>query len=322
MWFELKNDLFSISNLENLRKLINDLCYKHKYNFFVDISTIADQEIFDKIYPENTQIIIDYYDLYITKSPKDIITISNIEGDFNMDQAIIFIEEKFELILENDKYDGYFVDCLLREFNNKSKKIKRFKENNWFRYHNAGGADNIINTLEQKIGHFGSNKFLKCFVLVDSDLEYPSKENQKRRRLSEFCHENRIPFHILEKREMENYMPISIFESINSTNFFIRTYLDKLNCMQKDFIDIQNGFDRNKAKLKEEKIDVFNLFSNLLDEDFKKLETGIGSEFENYKRDYPKLFDKATQEGLIKRTKKQDDPDELRNLLIKIDELL
>ena len=37
MWFELKKDLFSDSYLTDLRKLIDDLCYKSKYNFFIDI---------------------------------------------------------------------------------------------------------------------------------------------------------------------------------------------------------------------------------------------------------------------------------------------
>ena len=37
MWFELKADLFCESYLIDLRKLINDLCYKNKYNFICEI---------------------------------------------------------------------------------------------------------------------------------------------------------------------------------------------------------------------------------------------------------------------------------------------
>ena len=46
----------------------------------------------------------------------------------------------------------------------KSKKIIHFKENNWFKYQNAGGATGVIKTIQQKINHLGNTKFLKSFV--------------------------------------------------------------------------------------------------------------------------------------------------------------
>lgn len=84
MWFELKADLFCESYFIDLRKLINDLCYKNKYNFFVDINQIDNESIFDQLYNENNEIIARFYEMFITTSPKNIITISNNGGDFSL----------------------------------------------------------------------------------------------------------------------------------------------------------------------------------------------------------------------------------------------
>ena len=322
MWFELKADLFCESYLIDLRKLINDLCYKNKYNFFVDINQIDNESIFDQLYNENNEIIARFYEMFITTSPKNIITISNNGGDFSLSEAIIFIEEKFELILENDMNDGEFVNCLLKEFNEKSKKIIHFKENNWFKYQNACGATGVINTIQQKINHFGNRKFLKCFVLVDSDLDYPQIENKKRKNLIDFCYNNNIPFHILHKREIENYLPLDIFNEINPTSLFVRTYIDRLDNNQRDFIDIENGINKSRKNLEKNKKEVFNFFSNLIENDFNNLRNGISSEFENFKRDYAKLFKKAKREGLLERTNHQTNPKELEEILEKITALL
>ena len=308
--------------MTDLRKLIDDLCYKSKYNFFIDIEQIENDLIFDQFYKENNEIIARFYEMFVTTNPKDIIIISNNDGDFNLSEAIIFIEEKFELILENDMNDGEFVNCLLKEFNEKSKKIIHFKENNWFKYQNAGGATGVINTIQQKINHFGNRKFLKCFVLVDSDLDYPQIENKKRKNLIDFCYNNNIPFHILHKREIENYLPLDIFNEINPTSLFVRTYIDRLDNNQRDFIDIENGINKSRKNLEKNKKEVFNFFSNLIENDFNNLRNGISSEFENFKRDYAKLFKKAKREGLLERTNHQTNPKELEEILEKITALL
>ncbi len=322
MWFELKKDIFSESNLEDLRKLMNDLCYKHRYNVFVDINQIENETIFDNFYPEINDVIFEYYNSYLNNSPKEVVIISNEQGDFTLSEAIIYVSEKYELVLENDKHDGEFFDSLLREFKGRSKKIKNFKSNNWFEYNNAGGATGIINTLEQKINHFGNNKFLKCFVLVDSDLEYPQTENPKRKSLIAFCLNNNIPFHVLHKREIENYLPLNIFENINTSHPFIRAYVDKLNNSQRDFIDIEKGLEKRRNNWGNEKQEVLNFFENLTNKEFDSLKVGLSNEFENFKRDFPKLFKKATQQGLIERTKYQENPNELKDILDKIAALL
>ena len=322
MWFELRADIFSEINVTDLRKLLDDLCYKRRYNIFVDLNQIENETIFDNFYPEINATILEYYNSYLNDSPKQVVIISNEQGDFTLSEAIIYITEKFEIVLENDKYDGEFFDCLLKEFKGKSKKINSFKDNNWLEYKNAGGATGIINTLEQKIKHFTNPKFLKCFVLVDSDLEYAQIENPKRNSLIEFCKVNNIPLHILYKREIENYLPLDILENLNTSNQFIRTLIDKLNDSQRDFINIEKGLEKRRNNWGNERHEVLNFYDNLTDNEFESLRDGLTAEFKNFKKDFPQLFRKATQEGLIERTKEQKNPNELKDILDKITALL
>ena len=324
MWFELKKDIFSDSHLMELRKLIDTICFKHKYNIFIDLTQIESEGLLANLYPETASNIIEFFNNYENTSPKKVFTISNIDGDFNLADAIIYVDEKFEIILENDKYDGCFLDCLLKEFKKKSKKINHFKDNNWLKYQNAGGATGIINTLQQKIKHLKNGKLLKCFVLVDSDLEFPSTNNPKRKDLEDFCIQNKIPIHILEKREIENYLPLDVFESINPQNPFISTFVsNKLSNEQRDYIDIENGLVKKRKNWGNDyKKEVFQLFSNLNDINFENITKGLNSEFGNFKKDYPQLFNKSSQLGLIDRTKHQNTPNELQEILEKISKLL
>ncbi len=84
MWFELKADIFLESNLTDLRKLITDLCYKRKYNFFVDIDQIENDTIFESFYSEFNEEIYEFYNTYFNDSPKNVVIISNNNGDFTL----------------------------------------------------------------------------------------------------------------------------------------------------------------------------------------------------------------------------------------------
>lgn len=323
MWVEIKKDIFSSNpNVEELRKLIQDLCFKHRYDFFIDINNIENESIFDEFYADNNAIIYQYFERYITENPKiDLFVTNESKSDFTVDEAIKYINKPFQIILENRNNDGYFLDALIREFKNKSKKIIRFKKEDWLRYEMAGGSG-IVHYLEaEKKQYNGDIKFLKCFVLLDSDLEYPQDPNPKRSKLVEYFNDNRIPFYILEKREIENYIPLDVIYSINTNSEFVKTLIG-LDSKFIDFIDIQNGFQMNIETLRKSKPDIFDYFSNLSEKEFDNLRYGLNQEFENFKNDYPKLFGKATQEGLVERTNKQINPNELQYIIQKINDLL
>jgi len=326
MWIEIKPEIFNSEiNIDDLRKLIQDLCYKHRYEIFIDITKINNQEIFDAFSESNNEMIYDFYNKYVNENKDIKYFISNnilSSNYFSVSEAIIYFNLPLLIILENSNNDGYFIDALIREFKNKAKKIERFKNERWIKYGMGGGSENILHYILGELKEFnGNNKFLKCFVLIDSDLEYPQVNNKKRKKLIDFFKKHNIPYHILEKREIENYLPVDIFENLDLTNNFIKSY-KKLSSIQKDYIDIQNGFQENKKGIEKKKPEVYNFYSDLSEKDFEDLRHGIKNLFENFKNDYPKLFEKATKIGLLERTNQQINSTELQDILNKINELL
>ena len=240
MWFEIKKDVYNeCSNIEEFRKLIQDLCYKHKFNFFLDITQIEDMDLFDKIYDTNCELIYAYYNSFINGKYKIDYSISNIDKDsFDISDAIKFINIQFIIFLENSDNDGHFLNSLIREFKSNGKKILKHKSENWLKYQMAGGAENIKHCIESEINHYkGDLRFLKCFVLFDSDKSFPEEVILNKQSLISYLESKDIHYHFLEKREIENYLPIEQFEQIDSTHKFIKTYVNSLNEVQKDYID-------------------------------------------------------------------------------------
>ena len=221
------------------------------------------------------------------------------------------------------------MDAIIREFRNSSKRIRQCKENFWLRYVNSGGSGNVEHTINAEIRNVGNNlKFLKCFVLIDSDLEFPQSTNSKRIKLITYLDSLNIPYHILEKREVENYLPVDLFNLINPKDNFIREYCDVLTSNQKDYIDIENGFNKSQENLQVDSPQVYSFYISEGDNEkslvakFSNLRYGLKRLFYNYKNEYPLLFVKASQAGLIERTKDQKTPNELSLILEKITKLL
>lgn len=312
MWIKLDNSLFETNeHIDGLRQLLQIMSYKSKFNFFIDINAIENENIFEFFYPEINEIINQNYNLYIISSPSCKVTVSEDENGISIAEAIILLSNQFYIILEHSTYDGHFLDALLREFKGKSKKINQHKLNGWLDYQMGGGAENIITLLNGK----DLNTY-RCFVLVDSDKEFPL-EPAKRTALENFCIHNNIPYHILEKREMENYMPLDIVEKNNLLSNPVKSYIS-LESVQQDFFDLQNGFTMSRRNLETEKNHVHLLYSNISETNYNNLRNGIKDEFQNFKRDFSELFVSATQQGLIQRTQEQNNPNELKEILDKI----
>lgn len=332
MWVEIKPEVFEDGqNLFELRKLIQDLCYKHKYEVYIDLPKVNGLSNFDGIYDEIKDIIDDYYNRYVIESALiDFFVCNDLNiKNFTVKEAITFFNLPLIILLENSDNDGYFIDAIIREFKKSSKKVQRFKENHWLSYGNAGGSGGVKHFIERIKKEFnGDIRFIKCIVILDSDLEYPQTPNPKRIEIENYLDENNIISHILEKREIENYLPDDIFELINPNNEFAKTYLRKLTPIQKDFIDIENGFGMDAKALEKDKPLVFRLFDNERENKnenclkINNLRNGIIKDFDNFKNDFPKLFENATQDGLIERTKDQNNPNELKEILYKISKLL
>ena len=123
---------------------------------------------------------------------------------------------------------------------------------------------------------------------------------------------------ILEKREMENYIPETVLKNLNDD--YINLYI-KLTPIQKDFFDLEKGFNKNRSD-KNYDTNIINLYSSVSDSDWKVLRKGITSPpyDKKFKTEFPKLFMDSNVD--LKSLQARCGTNELKEILDKIEALL
>lgn len=323
MVIEIKSDIFTdIGNLKDVNYLIGLFSNNRRYGYFCDISVIEGTELYKNLLDIDKLIIEEYFNKFISESTKMDFRIecNSSPTTFNLEEAKRYFIQPFIIILENRLNDSYFLNALIANFKKRSKIIKRHLDNGWLDYGNGGGLDNIINEVNAMMKPFENlpkenHKYLRCFVLVDSDKKFPNDTTkQNRENLFQFLNSVCIPYHELEKREMENYLPDEVIEIIENNNDFIQAYL-RLDNLQKDYFDLEEGFTEN---LNSSSTEIQKLYANVSEEDYKVLRNNKIQLSSNFKSEFPKLFShqKVTQEALKNRVSHQaNDPNELETIL-------
>jgi hypothetical protein len=131
---------------------------------------------------------------------------------------------------------------------------------------------------------------LRCIILLDSDREYPEMIlKQDKQKIKDFLDSNHLTVHILEKREMENYLPEFIL--LQFEDKYLDLYCNFTNPVQKDFFDLEKGFNKNRSDKNYDQ-NILDLYKNISNEDWKILKNGIGLAPYNkyFKPEFPRLF--------------------------------
>ncbi|MBK9638755.1 MAG: hypothetical protein IPO63_13425 [Bacteroidetes bacterium] len=336
MVIEIQSTLFlDEKNLVDLSYLLTIFSENRRYNYFCEIDKIRETEVFKNLIPIHRELIEENFNSIVNQSSKIdyVVSVETSNDSFNVQEAKLFFNQPFILILENSNNDGYFINALIKCFRKRSKKIALHKENRWLQYGMGGGCNNIVNFITALIKSYeglelpkASNNYLKCMVLIDSDKEFETDNTKPDRvKLFTFLKENGIRYHEFKKREMENYLPDEVLESIPEIDEYIQYYL-QLSPIQKDYFDIENGF--NNKKLSQLPMEVQDLYSDLDETTIGVLRKGMTiSNFKGslFKAEFPKLFEheKVTKESLLSRTIHQgNEQSELQTVLDKISELL
>lgn len=298
MVIEIKEDIFEGNDFKGLNFLIQLATYKNRYVVVADLTKIIGTKLYNRLELEDREFLEANFNKQILEQSKhlkkntviqlaDCFITSNANGNnkFLLEEAIIFLIQPVSIVLENSLNDSYFIKALIRHFDEKGE-LTRHMENGWLQFENAGGCDNIINFLNGKLQSFTSltksnECYLRCFVLLDSDRLYPSLAiSYKNPSLEQFLQRNRVCYHILEKRSMENYLPDEVFDEFK--NGVLDTWVNAykyLNPSQKDFLNFAEGISEKENKVKknrtELKIEVQQLYENLSDASFTVLSSGF-----------------------------------------------
>jgi hypothetical protein len=268
------------------------------------------------------------------KSDK-ILTVSN-ENDmfFSLEEAFELLTKPVTVILEHIEYDAYFLDAIIRT-HEQGLLIKEYYDNGWLIYINGNG-NNIVNVINAMKDRFEKNKvkfpknsstYIKALVIIDSDKKYLSTNEVAEDKISllNFIKIN-TPYHVLLKREMENYLPEDIYNDISQNVDFKNAY-KTLNPSQKDYFDLENGLpDKNFNQLD---ADIQSFYSDISDAYKKVFRKGKLTFYkedgrkDSFKARFPKLFlspniTKDNLEGRAESTNKN----ELKEILQKILDLL
>jgi hypothetical protein len=242
------------SNYHDLIFLVQ-LCYiDRRYDFVIDITEVHNSELYSDISPRDQVVIEEYFEKHmLSNDPIDF----NIEREIckgsnslTLDECKRMLSYPVLIVLENSRNDRYFIESLVSNFRKRSKIIQRYIDHNWIDFVNAGGCENIDNVLIEKFRNFQNlpkpaHFYLRAFVLVDSDSEFPNQIKQSRSNLKLFLDQHNILYHILTKREIENYLPVEAYDLLDGNTNFAQV-LKRLTPIQLDYIDIEEGFDRNK----------------------------------------------------------------------------
>jgi hypothetical protein len=342
MVYSISNEIFSDSSPETL-ELINKIWINSRGRHFLyigntrEFTEILNSEWYKNLSPSSKENIDLFYTESVNKTRREIklIISSNDSGKFSLKEATEILNKPLSIILENIQNDKYFIDALLRCFESESKEIVLHEKNGWLIFENGGG-NNIPNVINGRKQRFENNKndfpknssaYLRMFILLDSDKKYPSNDEiaGEKKNLLDIIKQNNIPYWVTKKREMENYMPDEAIAEISYNDNYISAYL-KLKPEQKDFFDIENGFnDVNFDSLENE---IRLLYSDIDKSDynkiFRKSSLVMYREYPkrgNFKSMFPKIFEaskRVTRNTLSKRA----NSDELEKILQAIRELI
>jgi hypothetical protein len=349
MVIEIEKEVFENRDFKGLNFFLQLCTYKDRYRVYTEIdNALLNSKFFKRLDYDDQSSLIEYYDNLIRNqtSTSDVFlsfkykissAVSEIKDVFTIDEAIRYFIQPLSIVLENSKNDAYFINAIFKHFTDNTR-IKTYLENNWIQFENAGGCDNIKNFIEGKKQSFNilpksdKSKYLRCFVLMDSDKLHstqPLKENKEQ--TLQFLVDNSISRHILEKRSIENYVPIEAIETLKiNANYspWVDAYIS-LSETQKDYFSIENGLsdlDRNQQfkKAKDQiNLETNNLYDNILIEPLSdcKLMLGLKHQgFGKFKNNFPELFENnaVTKENLSLRAGN----DELERIVQKIVHLL
>ena len=146
------------------------------------------------------------------------------------------LEAPAYVLVENSESDGSFLDAMISCFNR--QQLQDAQTEVWWHYEHLGGFGEIEKRLNELLGRTIGPP--RIFVVADSDSEYPGYVSPSAATIRKTCEKYNIPFAILNKRKIENYIPLSLLHYANNITTF-RAF-KKLTQEQRDYYEMKHGF--------------------------------------------------------------------------------
>lgn len=199
-------------------------------------------------------------------------TIPSGNNQLTPEQAARLAEEPLWILVENRRSDGAFVERVVTELDKALHKLWR-RPGEPIRFDSLGGAGQMADEIRRRTR--GKNPRPRLVAIIDSDRKGPDDTvGAKARSLLIECQKRGVPCWILAKREAENYLPrtlLSARQGIGVSDHQKIDAWDRLNDLQKNFFDMNNGLSSQPSEIEEE------LFSDLHQANHALLSDGFGA---------------------------------------------
>ncbi len=212
---------------------------------------------------------------------------------YSLEDGYIYLQNELIIFVENATSDRLFLNSIFKKFVPECENINFALRNRWIKLIGPGGKNEIKKAINNELRIFRSEKscndiYLRAIVIIDSDKKFPHDNiGFSQKEIKDYCLEKNIICHILNKREIENYIPIEAFQDIS--NYPIVEEYKRLTNDQSSFYDLEEGFKNKNLNTLDEHIQ--GLFNNIGTKEEGILRRGFNSiEGYNPKQLLPLLF--------------------------------
>ncbi len=164
-----------------------------------------------------------------------------------LDIALKFLSQPFIIFVENRRNDSAFLRATATGW--RKDELEKFLNQNWIKFEAGGGMGEVLKQVEEISEQ--PEKYLRHFVLFDSDAKKPKMIDKKSQKVVQGCSDKLICYHQLRRREIENYLPLAALWNWTTVNCKKKTRIsrrkkveafEKLSLKQRHHFDMKKGF--------------------------------------------------------------------------------
>ncbi|MDI1366455.1 MAG: hypothetical protein PSX79_16620 [bacterium] len=128
--------------------------------------------------------------------------------------ALSLVDTPFKILLENGRFDRAFLLAMMpssfRPF------FEWLEHTDQLMFFGTGGLGELKKVVDEQVSR-KEHRRLTHWAMFDSDAGAPGERSRDARQAVEACQERQVPFHILQRRALENYVPkAALFDWANS----------------------------------------------------------------------------------------------------------
>ena len=155
--------------------------------------------------------------------------------------GVTYLSSPAIVVVENEESDGAFLDALVHALDR--AELWQALESRWIELDHAGGYGEIEKRLERYLSRTQGPP--RVLVLADSDRLFPGHQTSTLTKIVEVCTRLGVPHVTLEKRAIENYLPVGALQRSNRRDCY-QAFL-KLDMVQRAHYGMKKGFPRDDA---------------------------------------------------------------------------